>query len=322
MEQEVVGADTGCHVSDQLVRQLTWKRPALERQEKREAANRQLAATLKGKTAHGIEVELRDALQRGDAEFVLSCLRCGAANVNTRNPADGRALLHQAALLGDKAMIKALLSEFGAVPNVRTFLGGDTPLHCAAKAGARACCFFLIQGGANAMALNRMKQTPLHFAATKNTARVLIEWGAEVFQKDRLGRSPLAMAIEHDQQEVAEYLGSLGEALLIERATGDKKKRQMQEQLKHLDEEARLEAERKGLDLTTGKDHAQLLMMEYKQWRRGEHKEAVEVKEAISREVRAKKTMARLSVFHHKKLPGAYTAQYRVKHPHNNKKHH
>ena len=317
MEKEVVGADTGCLLSSTLQMELTWRRPGQVLKERREAAASKLATKLKAEVPGGIEVEVRDALQRGDTDFVLSCLRDGSVKVNTRNPADGRALLHQAALLGNKPMIKVLLSEFGAVPNVRTFIGGDTPLHCAAKAGARACCFFLIQGGANTMAMNRMKQTPLHFAATKNTARILIEYGAEIFHKDRLGRSAMKMAIEHENGEVATYLGELGEALLIERASGERSDRKMHEHLKHLDEEARLEAEKKGLNLNTSKDLSALLLMEYKQWRRGEHKEVVEAKAAINRAQEGKKTMARLSVFGaDKKLPGQYTAQYRVKHKH------
>ena len=70
-----------------------------------------------------------------------------------------------------------------------TVLGGEVPLHSAAAGGHRHVCFLLLVAGANPVATNRLRQTPLHFAATRNTARVLVEWGATIFARDREGRT-------------------------------------------------------------------------------------------------------------------------------------
>ena len=191
---EPVGSDTGCDISDALRKQITWRKPAAIQQEVREQRAKKHIEVQKAKAeVGGIEVEMYEAARRDgalfnkyggakggteeegaylteDIDFIRSVLSSGGMDVNRRNPANGRTMLHQAGSDGNKPLLKMLLYEYEADPNARSFLGGDTPLHAAARAGARACCFFLITAGATVQVTNRMRQTPLHFAATPNTA--------------------------------------------------------------------------------------------------------------------------------------------------------
>ena len=64
-------------------------------------------------------------------EFVRNCVETGAVHVNTRNPGNGRSLLHEACSCGDKVMVKMLVEELGANINFTAMMGGCTPLHTA-----------------------------------------------------------------------------------------------------------------------------------------------------------------------------------------------
>jgi hypothetical protein len=102
----------------------------------------------------------------------------------------------------------------------RTVLGADTALHFAAHGGHRAVCFLLLGAGASVGATNRLGQAPLHFARSKNTARVLLEWGGCMRVKDKLGRAPVAMARERGDAGVAAYLEAVVQAAYVEEQRG------------------------------------------------------------------------------------------------------
>ena len=90
--------------------------------------------------------------------------------------------LHEAATLGDVAMMEALLKA-GADPNV-TYGAGETPLMLAARTGNLNAVKLLLDRAANVNGAEEFKgYTPLMFAATENQAEVaklLIEYGADV----------------------------------------------------------------------------------------------------------------------------------------------
>lgn len=337
MPRDEVGLDTGCHIPDELRKKITWRKPAEVQQEARKARDKKQIELLASRgVVSGIEIEMYEAAKKDGAVFkkygklaggggagkaqeqgsymtefsdlIRECLRSGAMAVNKRNPANGRALLHQAGTDGNKPLIKMLLHEFGADANVRSFMGGDTPLHAAAAAGARACVFMLITAGATVQATNRLRQTPLHFAATPNTARVLLEWGANIWAKDKLGRSCLNTIIEDGHEETAQYLGGIAEALLIEQATGARQQKVLASHQKMLDAEALEEAKAgvaEGEALSTSEVLAKSLLLEYQEWRRGEHKEVVGERKEKSLAVKRVETRERLNIFK-AKLPGQY----------------
>ncbi|CAM9800134.1 unnamed protein product, partial [Phaeothamnion confervicola] len=105
-------------------------------------------------------------------------------NVDARSPTTGRAALHESAVRGDNASA-ALLLKAGASVGLRTFLGGDTPLHLAAAAavarpGARDVAALLVQHGADLDATNRYGQTALHYTTSPLVVKLLITRGASV----------------------------------------------------------------------------------------------------------------------------------------------
>jgi len=159
-----------------------------------------------GVSVGGVEVQMSREARKGNLKFIVDMLRKGRTTVDKRNPENGRCVLHEAVAFGHKSLVKALVNSFDANPNIRTYLGRETPLHLAAANGHRAICFLLIIAGANPFAVNQFSAIPLHYAATRNTARVLIEYGSKVHQKNKFGHTCIQTVAELGHSEVAEYM--------------------------------------------------------------------------------------------------------------------
>ena len=104
-----------------------------------------------------------------------------------------------AAEVGDMKALKDFLSA-GAD------LSGIGPLSAAASGGHKECLELLISNGAIVTAENRYGSTPLHHAATTDTANLLIINGADVNAKVNDGSSPLISAASKGYKGVCELL--------------------------------------------------------------------------------------------------------------------
>jgi hypothetical protein len=128
----------------------------------------------------------------------------------------GRTLLHEAAAAGSLTMVELLL-RLGADPNAPD--GGDhTPLYClgneCAVEGAGKVVRTLVQGGADVNAQDGAKRcTSLHMAARRGNAEVaaaLLDCGADIEARDRLGDTPLRRSVNCNRVGVATLLVTRG----------------------------------------------------------------------------------------------------------------
>lgn len=133
-------------------------------------------------------------------------------------PPESSALsIHRAARRGDLAAV--ITEQAAGVALDERDADGNRPLHLAVASGARSLVQWLIDHGADVHARNRGGQTALHWAATAghlDLARTLLAAGARI---DCQGSSefvirhtptPLYLAVEHRQAEMAELLLTSG----------------------------------------------------------------------------------------------------------------
>jgi truncated hemoglobin YjbI len=138
------------------------------------------------------------AAGRWDRDRVRLLLSLGAL-------ADHDALYHAANRLVPKrertcpmgqATVK-LLIDAGADVNARSGVGGQTPLHMAARRGNVRIARTLLDAGADLEAQDKQGETPLRRAVNcghENVVRLLLERGADPNLPDRHGKTPLQAA--------------------------------------------------------------------------------------------------------------------------------
>ena len=128
----------------------------------------------------------------------------------------GRTLLHEAAAAGSLTTVELLL-RLGADPDVWDG-GGHTPLYCVgnecAVEGAGKVVHALAGAGADVNAQDGVKRcTALHMAARRGNVEVagaLLECGADIEARDRLGDTPLRRSVNCDKIGVATLLIARG----------------------------------------------------------------------------------------------------------------
>lgn len=121
--------------------------------------------------------------------------RSSTRKVAERRNRLGETPLQVAAIKGDAARVKALLSG-GANPNVRDNAGW-TPLHEASSQGAVEVVRLLLAAGASVNAAGPDGVTPLHDAVLSNVPDVVLQLcsaGADINARTNDGRTPVSLA--------------------------------------------------------------------------------------------------------------------------------
>jgi hypothetical protein len=82
----------------------------------------------------------------------------------------------------------------------------DTPVHVCCFFGWHHCLQKLLDAGANPHVRNAKGFKPSHIAKTKECLELLLSYGDDLLQGDKLGRSPLFVACARDRFSCVEYL--------------------------------------------------------------------------------------------------------------------
>jgi uncharacterized protein len=125
---------------------------------------------------------------------VLGAL-CGVAVVVASVAAAGKSDVADAAMRGDKATVRTLITQKTDVNAPQA--DGATALHWAVHRGDKELVGMLVRAGANPKAANRNGSTPMWLATINGDAAIiaaLVEAGADVNEKMPLGRTPLMIA--------------------------------------------------------------------------------------------------------------------------------
>lgn len=120
--------------------------------------------------------------------------------------------LHEAAWVGDVEFARALVSTGANVNCIDT--AGESPLHGAAACGHVEMVEYLVSAGANVNIQAEATRgfSPLHWAAGWGGLEptvALVKAGANVHAKDAYGLTPEQIAVEHQRNDVADFLRSV-----------------------------------------------------------------------------------------------------------------
>lgn len=148
-----------------------------------------------------------NAIEMVDIAKIQSIINRKPAIVNSERML-GESPLHKAAEIGNPKVIELLLKN-GAICNSKNF-NRATPLHIAVKKNKEEAVVELIQScdQVNAMAY-RSDLTPLHLASLNGyykIAKILVENGADITVKNRVGKTPLDIAEENDHKNIVDLL--------------------------------------------------------------------------------------------------------------------
>ena len=117
--------------------------------------------------------------------------------------------IHLAAQVGN---IEGVKQHLAAGTDVNLISDGieKTALHSAVQVGHKEITELLIDNGANVNAKNRIGETPLHQAVSREVVELLIANKAKVNTLSRLGATPLDTAILRKQPEITDLLRKHG----------------------------------------------------------------------------------------------------------------
>lgn len=142
-------------------------------------------------------------IERDDLNGLRRTVSINPSAVHIRDPAGNRTPLHHAAILGNPAMIRELLTH-GAVSEA-TDSAGDSPLHLACQQGHGAAVAELLvscSSRSGARVKNNEHQTPLHLAVIAghtNVVSQLLAAGFKADVKDKHGKSVADYMAEGDE---------------------------------------------------------------------------------------------------------------------------
>jgi uncharacterized protein len=163
--------------------------------------------------ATGVRLDIFEAAITGQTDRVKSLIKSDPSLANSFS-VDGFTPLGLSVFFGNKETVEVLLAN-GAEGNVASRESMKvTPLHSAAAGRQAAIARLLIEHGANVNARQiELGFTPLHEAAGNGDlefAELLVERGADVNAKMTDGKTPLAYALDHKQNDMAEFLRKHG----------------------------------------------------------------------------------------------------------------
>jgi len=155
----------------------------------------------------GSKTPLEEAAANGMPRTVLRLLQ-GGENPNARDKNGSYPLI------GADAQCTQILLQQGAAPNVK-HQEGWTPLHVAAtkRNEGSTIIAFLLAGGANPNPKDKDGCTPLMYAGDPESAKLLIQYGADVNATDNKGLNVCAHArknaVSYSAEEHKELMGML-----------------------------------------------------------------------------------------------------------------
>jgi ankyrin repeat protein len=160
--------------------------------------------------------EIFEAIKNGNVVRLNELVQANPSLVNTNYDARGDTPLHTAACEGMPELVAVLLSN-GADVHARQLYTKDTPLHIAAHYGHEIIVSDLLTAGAdvNATIINEDTifynqfgfegETPLHKAVAwgyESVVNILLAKGADVNIANKLGRTPLHLAVTNCEDEL------------------------------------------------------------------------------------------------------------------------
>ena len=157
-----------------------------------------------------------DIITRATSTEIASLLVDAGSDIDTIDPC-GESILMDATVLRDIVWVRGLL-ELGADPDANST--GETALHLAAKLGEHEIAKLLIRAGANVSQADVDGWTPLMYAATLETAQLLVDNGASTQPVDDISENviskhidpeiiDLLLSVTDDQAVASSGLGSL-----------------------------------------------------------------------------------------------------------------
>lgn len=151
--------------------------------------------------------EICSAAYRGDIKEVERLINGNPGLIRAQSKVFGKMPIHYAAGIGNKDMVRFLLSRGATAEDRDNF--GTTPLHEAATYGKGEVVEYLLSSGGNVNTKTKIGWTPLHYASAygyENVAAILLARGADKLAMDDSGATPLHVAAENGYIGVAEVL--------------------------------------------------------------------------------------------------------------------
>nr|WP_223158783.1 ankyrin repeat domain-containing protein [Wolbachia endosymbiont of Pentalonia nigronervosa] len=146
---------------------------------------------------------------QGGHKDIIEFLLSKGVSVNSISIGNGWTPLHYATWKGHLDTVKFLVERGADINAIDTDSNHRKPIHIAAQGGSKDIIeFFLNEGmSVNDIAIGN-GWTPLHYTAWKghvNTAKFLVERGANINAKDNISNTPIILGAWHGQLDIVTY---------------------------------------------------------------------------------------------------------------------